>query len=114
MAFNVPGCSQPVLVLLRRSTFEDEAAIESAPGNAYQQQYVYFDHKWNGPSPWAVAVLRMKYSLLSTFGRTDYATSDLVLQIEVPRDCPAVESLDWRPAWTRTYLPSAEATAHNH
>jgi len=102
MVFNVPGCSRPVLVTWRQATFEDAAATESAPGPDYRQQYVYFDQKWNSPDRWAVSIQRMKYSLLAMFGRTDYATSSLVLQVETPRDCPAAESLDWRPAWSRT------------
>ena len=104
MAFNVPGCSQPMFGDLRMATFEDEATTESAPGQDYQQAYVYFDRKWNSPDRWAVSIQTMKYSLLAMFGRTDYATSSLVLEVEAPRDCPAAESIDWRPAWSRTYL----------
>jgi hypothetical protein len=102
MAFSAPGCPRPVVATWRPATFEDEATAASAPGQAYQRQYVYFDRRWNRPDPWAVSIQRMKYSLLAMFGRTDYATSNLVLQVEAPRDCPAVESIDWRPAWSRT------------
>jgi hypothetical protein len=102
MAFDAPGCPHPVLVTWRPATFEDEATAASAPGQAYQQQYVYFDQRWNSPDRWAVSIQRMKYSLLAMFGRTDYATSDHLLQVEAPRDCPAVESIDWRQAWSRT------------
>ena len=104
MVFNAPRCSQPVLVTWRPATFEDEAATESAPGQDYRLQYVYFDQKWNSPNRWAVSLQSMKYSLLAMFGRTDYATSNFVLQVEAPRDCPAAERMDWRPAWGRTYL----------
>ena len=100
IVFKFPGCSRPVLVTWRQATFEDAAATESAPGQDYQQQYVYFDQKWNSPDRWAVSIQRMKYSLLAMLGRTDYATSSLVLQVETPRDCPAAESIDWRPAWS--------------
>jgi hypothetical protein len=102
LVFDVPGCSRPVLVTLRPVTFEDEATTESAPGQDYRPQYVYFDQKWDSPNRWAVSLQRMKYSLLAMFGRTDYATSNLVLQVEAPRDCPAAERMDWRPAWSRT------------
>ena len=104
MVFNVPGCPHPVLVTWRQATFEDAAATESTPGQDYQQQYVYFDQKWNSPDRWAVSIQRMKYSLLAMFGRTDYATSSLVLQVETPRDCPAAESIDWRPAWSSNLI----------
>jgi hypothetical protein len=99
MVFNVPGCSQPMLVTWRSATFEDEAATEPAPGQDYQQQYVYFDQKWKSPNLWAVSVQRVKYGLLAMFGRTDYSTSRL-LRVEAPRDCPAAENIDWRPAWS--------------
>jgi hypothetical protein len=102
MAFDAPGCARPVVATWRPATFEDEATTASAPGSAYQREYTYFDRRWNRPDPWAVSIQRMKYSLLAMFGRTDYATSNLVLQVDAPRDCPAVEGIDWRPAWTRT------------
>jgi hypothetical protein len=35
-------------------------------------------------------------------GRTDYAASDLILQVDAPRDCQAAERMDWRLAWSRT------------
>ena len=56
MMFSVAGCSEPMLVTWRSATFEDEAATESAPGQDYQQQYVYFDRKWNRPNLWAVSL----------------------------------------------------------
>jgi hypothetical protein len=102
IVFNVPGCSRPVLVTLRPVTFEDEATTESAPGQDYRPQYVYFDQKWDSPNRWAVSLQRLRYSLLAMFGRTDYATSNLVLQVDAPRDCPAAERMDWRQAWSRT------------
>jgi hypothetical protein len=103
VVFSVPGCSKPIFAGWRPATFEDEAAKESASEQDYQRQYVYFNQKWNSPDPWAVSVQRMKYSLLAMFGRIDYATSSLVLQVEAPRDCAAAESIDWRPAWRRTH-----------
>ncbi len=111
MVFDVPGCPKPMSVILRMATFEDEATTESPTPQGYQKQYVYFDRKWGRPRPWAVSIQRMKYSLLALFGRTDYATSNLVLEVEAPRECPAAESIDWRPVWSRAYLAVAEATA---
>lgn len=111
MAFDVPGCSLPLLTTWRPATFEDEATIQSAPRRGYRRQYVYFDRKWSHPNRWAVSIQRMKYGLLALFGRTDYATSSYVLEVESPRDCPAAERIDWRPAWTRTDLAAAGANA---
>jgi hypothetical protein len=101
IVFNVPGCSRPMVVTWRPATFEDEAATESAPRQDYRLQYVYFDQKWNSPDRWAISLQRMKYSLLAMLGRTHYATSNFVLQVEAPRDCPAAERVDWRPTWNR-------------
>jgi hypothetical protein len=111
MVFDVPGCPRPMTVILRSATFEDEATTEPPPGQGYQKQYVYFDRKWDSPRPWAVSIQRMKYSLLALLGRTDYASSSLVLQVEAPRECPAAESIDWRPVWSRAYPAVAEANA---
>jgi len=102
MAFHAPGCPSPVLATWRPVTFEDEAAAISTPQEGYHRRYVYFDQKWDRPDRWAVSMQRIKYGLLAVFGRTDYATSDLILQIDAPRDCPAAESMDWRAAWSRT------------
>ena len=112
MAFDVPGCSLPLLATWRPATFEDEATTQSALRQGYQQQYVYFDRKWSKPNRWAVSIQRMKYGLLALFGRADYATSSYVLEVEAPRDCSAAERVDWRPAWSRTDPATAEATAH--
>lgn len=111
MAFDVPGCPKPMSVILRIATFEDEATTESPTPQGYQKQYVYFDRKWDSPRPSAVLIQRMKYSFLALFGRTDYATSNLVLEVEAPRECQAAEGVDWRPVWSRAYLAVAEATA---
>jgi hypothetical protein len=111
MAFDVPGCSAPLLATWRPATFEDEATAQSAP-RGYRQLYVYFDRKWTSPKRWAVSIQRMKYGLLALFGRTDYATSSFVLQVEAPQDCRAAESMDWRPAWSRTGLAAGGATGH--
>ena len=111
MTFDVPGCPKPMTVILRIATFEDAAMTESPAPDNYHKQYVYFDRKWNSPRPWAVSIERMKYSLLALFGRTDYATSSLVLEVEAPRECPAAERIDWRPVWSRASLAVAEADA---
>jgi hypothetical protein len=102
MAFSARGCSRPMLVTWRPVTFEDEAAAVSAPQEGYRRFYVYFDRKWDSPDRWAISMQRIKYSLLAMVGRADYATSDLILQVDAPRDCAAAESIDWRPAWSRT------------
>jgi hypothetical protein len=102
MAFDVLGCAAPLLATWRPATFEDEATTQSALRQGYARQYVYFDRKWNRPNRWAVSIQRMKYGLLALFGRTDYATSGYVLEVEAPRDCPAAERVDWRSAWRRT------------
>jgi hypothetical protein len=99
MVFDVPGCSRPISVTWRSATFEDEAATASAPEQDYRQQYVYFDRKWDRPNLWEVSIQRLKYGLGPMFGRTDYSTSRL-LRVEAPRDCPAAENIDWRPAWS--------------
>ncbi len=112
MAFGVPSCSLPLLATWRPATFEDEATAQSAPGQDYRQEYVYFDRKWSNPNRWAVSIQRMKYGLLALFGEADYATSSFVLQVEAPRDCPAAENADWRAAWSRTGPATAQAPGH--
>lgn len=114
LAFDAPGCSQPVLATWRLATFEDEATVESTPGQGYQQEFIYIDRKWSHPDPWAVSIQRIKYSVLAMFGLTQYAPAAFTLQVETPRDCPAAQNLDWRPVWSRGYPVAAKTTAEKH
>jgi hypothetical protein len=114
MALSVPGCSLPLLATWRPATFEDEATAQSTPRLGYHQQFVYFDRKWSSPNRWAVSIQRVKYGLLALFGKADYPTSSFVLQVEAPRDCPAAENVDWRAAWSRTGLATAQAPGQKH
>jgi hypothetical protein len=108
LVFDAPGCSKPVFVVVRPATFEDEATIEFASGPGYLRRYFYIDQKWDNPDPRAVLVQRVKYGLLSTFRLTEYAPSDLILQVDAPEDCEAVGTIDWRSAWNRNYFTTAK------
>lgn len=111
LVFAAPGCSQPVRVGLRLSTFEDEALSESAPGPGYVRRYAYFDRIWDTPEPRAAFIQRMKYAALAPFGLTEYTPSRHLLEIEAPANCPAAEAIDWRSVWNREELAAQAATA---
>ncbi len=113
LAFDAIGCSQPVFVLFRFASFEDEATTASTPEHAYLSQYVYIDRKFDEPSLRPVFIQRIKYGLLSMFGLTDsapYWNIPFLLQVETPVNCPVAEQIDWSPAWSRKFIAAAEAT----
>lgn len=101
LVFDAPGCSQPVEVIFRLPTFEEETIMQFARKPGYARRYVYIDKVWNTPDPWAAFVQRIKYSALFAFGLTDYAPSWHLLQVEAPAICQAAEAVDWLPVWRR-------------
>jgi len=111
LVFEAPGCSQPVEVSLRLSTFEEETLAESAPEPGYLRRYIYFDQTWDTPDPRAAVVQRMKYAALATFGLTKYTPSWYLLQVEAPPNCRAAKATDWRSIWNRDDLAAAQASA---
>ena len=110
LVFEAPGCSQPVQVGLRLSTFEEETLAESTqPG--YVRRYIYFDRTWDAPAPRAAFVQRTKYRALAMFGLTVYAPSWYLLKVEAPANCQSADAMDWRSIWNRDALPAAQAGA---
>jgi hypothetical protein len=108
LEFDAPGCSQPVFVITRFATLEDEPIIEAAPKeyssqHGYLRWYVYVDQKLDTPDARAIFVQRTKYGLLSIFGLTEYSPfgNTFILEVDAPRDCPTVDAIDWRSAWSR-------------
>lgn len=108
LVFDAPGCSQPVLVSLRLSTFEEETLMGSTE-TGYARRYVYFDRTWDTPDPRAAVVERMKYAALAMFGLTRYSPSWYLLQVEAPANCRAAAAMDWRSVWNRDDLAAAQA-----
>ena len=111
LVFAAPGCSQPVFVSLRLSSFEEETIMQYAPEQGYVRRYIYFDRTWDAPDPRAAFLQRMKYAVLAVFGMTEYLPSDYLLLVEAPPHCQAAESVDWRPVWNRDTLATAQANA---
>ncbi len=111
LVFEAPGCSQPVEVSLRLSTFEEQTVMESAPEPGYLRRYIYFDQTWDTPDPRAAVVQRKKYAALATFGLTKYTPSWHLLQVEAPANCRAAKAIDWRSIWNRDELAAAQASA---
>ena len=111
LIFDVPGCTDPVRIVLRLLTFEEEPFTQLPSEENYVRRYVYIDHTWDQPQRLAVWVQRIKYAVLSTIGQTEYVPSSKLLQIELPPDCSAADAIDWRMAWNRGYMPTAKADA---
>ena len=110
LVFDAPGCSQPVLVSLRLSTFEEETVMQYDTEQGYARSYIYFDRIWDSPDPRATFVQRMKYGFLAMFGMTEYEPSRYLLLVETPPHCQEAEAIDWRPVWNRHYLAAARAS----
>jgi hypothetical protein len=110
LTFDGPGCSQPVFVMTRFATLEDEPMMEAGPSpHGYLRSYVYVDQKWDRPDPRAIFVQRAEYGLLSMFGLTEYSPfgNTFVLEVDAPRDCHAADAIDWRAAWSRETATAA-------
>ena len=112
LVFEAPGCSQPVFVSLRLSSFEEETIMQYAPEPGHVRRYIYFDRTWDTPDPRAAFLQRMKYALLAMFGMTEYEPSRYLLLVEAPPHCHAAETIDWRPVWSRDTLAAEQANAH--
>jgi hypothetical protein len=108
LAFDAPGCSQPVLIVLRVQ-FDDEALLRSAREQGGELRYVYIDHSWEKPERLAFFVERMKYAALATFGLTRYVPSGHMLLVGAPSQCQAADGIDWRNVWNRDYVAATGA-----
>jgi len=112
LAFDAPGCSRPVLVVLR-VTFDFAPMMQSAMQPAREQgdvlRYVYIDRSWEKPDRLAFFVDRMKYAALATLGLTRYVPSAHVLVVESSPRCQAAEAIDWRNVWNRDYVGATRA-----
>ncbi len=111
LVFAAPGCSQPVFVSLRLSSFEDETMMQYALEPGYVRRYIYFDRTWDAPDHRAAFLQRMKYEVLAKFGMTEYLPSDYLLLVEAPPHCQAAKTIDWRPVWSRDTLATAQGNA---
>jgi hypothetical protein len=103
LAFEAPGCSRPVLVVLRVS-FDDEPLLSSAREQGGVSRYVYIDRSWERPARLAFFVRRMKYAVLATFGLTRYVPSGHSIFVASASRCQLVDSIDWRNVWNRNYV----------
>lgn len=109
LLFAAPGCTRPLQVSLRLSTFEEKSLFGPASEQDYTRHYIYFDRSWDQPDPRAAFVQRMKYSALSMLRLTEYVPSKYLLLVETPNNCRAAEDIDWSFAWSRDYLAVAHA-----
>ena len=111
LVFEAPGCSQPVFVSLRLSSFEEETMMHYAPEPGYARRYIYFDRTWDTPNPRAAFLQRMKYAVLAMFDIPEYEPSRYLLLVEAPPHCHASETIDWRPVLSRDTLAAAQVNA---
>jgi hypothetical protein len=107
LAFEAPGCSGPVLVVLRVS-FDEEALVRSAREQGNVLRYVYIDRSWEKPDRLAFFVERMEYAALATLGLTRYVPSGHLLLVASTSRCQAAaDAIDWRNVWNRDYVDAA-------
>jgi hypothetical protein len=109
LAFEAPGCSEPVTVALR-VTFDFEPFVASARDRGDVLRYVYLDRSWEEPDRLAFFIERMKYAVLATFGLTRYVPSAHLLLVDAPSHCQTVEAIDWRNVWNRDYVAAGPGT----
>lgn len=108
LAFEAPGCSRPLLVVMH-VTFDFEPLAQSIREQGDALRYIYLDSSWEKPDRLAFFVERMKYAALATFGLTRYAPSGHLLMIGSPPGCRAADAVEWRNVWNRDYLKATKA-----
>jgi hypothetical protein len=108
LAFDVPHCSRPVLVVLRVS-FDEEPLVQSIREQVDTLRYTYIGRSWERPNRLAFFVERMKYAALATFGLTRYVPSGHLLLVASPSRCRVADAIDWRNVWNRDYVGAARA-----
>ena len=106
LVFEAPGCSRPVLVVLRVS-FDEEPLLRFAHEQGDVLRYVYIDRSWKKPARVAFFVERMKYAALATFRLTRYVPSGHLLLVHEPSRCQIADAIDWRNVWNRDYVGAA-------
>jgi hypothetical protein len=106
LAFEAPGCSQPVVVVLR-ITFDYEPLVQFVREQGNALRYVYIDRSWEKPDRLAFFVARMKYAVLATLGLTRSVPSGHMILVESPARCQLPDSIDWRDVWDRDYIAAA-------
>ncbi len=111
LAFDAPGCAQPVFIAKIEDTFEQGLTLHlaGAPGNV--RRYVYIDRSWSTPDRPGVFGERAKQMVLAVLGLTPYVPSRRLLLINSPPECHAAEAIDWRLVWDRNYLAAAQSDA---
>jgi hypothetical protein len=105
LAFDAPGCTQPVLVVLQLVSFDQEEQVARSyhePG--YEVRHVYIGGSWDKVDRLAVFTQRVKYAVLASFGLSPYVPSPYLLMVRSPAKCAIVDSIDWRIAWRRDHL----------
>jgi hypothetical protein len=100
--FEVPGCSQPLRVMLRSLSLAEEPIAQVMPG--YVRRYLYIERSWDAPRRAAIWLERAKYGVLALFGGTRYVASGQLLQVELPPRCDAANAIEWRMVWDHDYL----------
>jgi hypothetical protein len=108
LAFEAPGCSGPVLVVVR-VVFDEESFMHFAREQGDVLRYVYIDRAWEKPDRLALFLERMKYAALAIFGLTRYVPSGHMLLVESPPQCKAADAIDWRDVWNRDYVRATRA-----
>jgi hypothetical protein len=103
LAFEAPGCSQPVVVFML-VTFDEESIVPLAGASDDVLRYTYIDRSWEKPDRLAFFIERMKYAALATFGLTRYVPSKHFLLVDAPSHCQTADAIDWRNVWNRDYV----------
>jgi hypothetical protein len=101
LVFEAPGCAKPLRVFIRALNAN---FVQIVPAPDYSRRYVYIDRSWDRPRQLAAWVQKIKYEVLLALGQTSYLPGGDILQLELPPNCPEIETIDWRMVWSRTYL----------
>jgi hypothetical protein len=99
LVFEVPSCADPLWIIIRLVTMEEEPFTEPIARQRYIRRYLYMNSSWDTPPRFIVAIQRIKYTALAILGRTRYSPAWELLQVDMPLDCAAAARVEWRKVW---------------
>ena len=100
MSVAVPGCDWPVRVTPIRLSLEEVPLLEGSLIPRDVSHYVFVGRSWSAPTPRAIRLEWLKQKLAPLLGFPIRARLDTVLFVAAPRNCAAVEKIDWLQLWS--------------
>jgi hypothetical protein len=104
LTFRAPGCARPVVISPLDVSLDRAPVVLAFHQDQDRIRYRYLDRASSRPERMALFIDWKIHKALGALRLSRYVPSPFALLTEVPRECWAADSIDWRPAWDRRYL----------